>query len=537
MTNNFKISELVHNANYSTMSYKDLIEVKNTYSWVMNHRIDPILETKRHNEMVGLSSFYLDGMNTYHSTPSEIISCLIAAGFDVKHMFPSNQETEDQTSPIEAEESQEKSESVLALPEHSQTTIEEAVETMPMESSAEEDLNKVDTEDNCTENDGPDEMESPYSSAPKEVDNIQTNNESIVKEALVLFDECPLPMYIDSCAPYFVECSIAIKDNLEAGRLRGRNLDIKDLKEFKSASEKYVKLFLKKEVLLSTDEYLIYNEGEDSVRVRFYYFPEQACADVETPVLEEKANSYLSAIRKEDNKEKRRIIKDAIERAKELSFSEGVDSNMPFYDRYTFHRFLNIAELQKGPERFIEDATTLNEIMPAFETFAKYENEGAVVLSKDNCVAAMVGNTIYLVLFNIPKNLTTKKRRGRKQTKESITKKSSAPTEDPIIVKAVEMIKNLPVDKRTDSNAPYFIQCDFSVIGDGGLIQKGRPFSRNLDGMEELAQFRKSHLKFAKMMKAINPVSTEEYIAYLWNEGKNVSVFYYNTKDIEKTAA
>ncbi|MBQ6311198.1 MAG: hypothetical protein IJK74_06590 [Bacteroidales bacterium] len=54
---------------------------------------------------------------------------------------------------------------------------------------------------------------------------------------------------------------------------------------------------------------------------------------------------------------------------------------------------------------------------------------------------------------------------------------------------------------------------------------------------EELAQFRKSHLKFAKMMKAINPVSTEEYIAYLWNEGKNVSVFYYNTKDRIKTAA
>lgn len=99
------------------------------------------------------------------------------------------------------------------------------------------------------------------------------------------------------------------------------------------------------------------------------------------------------------------------------------------------------------------------------------------------------------------------------------------------------MTKALPVGNGTDINAPYFIQCELSVIGEGELIQKGKPFSKNIIGDEELAKLRKNHQRFAKTMKAINPVSTDTYTAYIWNEGKNVSVFYYNTKDIVKTAA
>ena len=38
-------------------------------------------------------------------------------------------------------------------------------------------------------------------------------------------------------------------------------------------------------------------------------------------------------------------------------------------------------------------------------------------------------------------------------------------------------------------------------------------------------------------MKANDPVSTDDYTAYFWNEGKNLSVFYYNTKGLAATAA
>ncbi len=99
------------------------------------------------------------------------------------------------------------------------------------------------------------------------------------------------------------------------------------------------------------------------------------------------------------------------------------------------------------------------------------------------------------------------------------------------------MTKALPVGNGTDVNAPYFVQCELSVIGDGELLLKGKPFSKNMSGEEELAKLRKNHLRFAKTMKANDPVSTDEYTAYFWNGGKNLSVFYYNTKGIEEASA
>ena len=78
--------------------------------------------------------------------------------------------------------------------------------------------------------------------------------------------------------------------------------------------------------------------------------------------------------------------------------------------------------------------------------------------------------------------------------------------------------------------SPFFIQCDFSVMGDGELFQKGKSFIKDVSGEEELGKLKRNHLRYAKAMKAVNPVSTERYTAYFWNEGKNLSVFYYNTK-------
>ena len=106
----------------------------------------------------------------------------------------------------------------------------------------------------------------------------------------------------------------------------------------------------------------------------------------------------------------------------------------------------------------------------------------------------------------------------------------------PLILKAAEMTKSLQVGNGTDVNDPFFIQCEFSVIGEGELIQKGKPFSKNVSDEEELVKHRRNHLRFAKTMKAINPVSTENYTAYVWNEGKNLSVFYYNTRGLVDVA-
>lgn len=147
----------------------------------------------------------------------------------------------------------------------------------------------------------------------------------------------------------------------------------------------------------------------------------------------------------------------------------------------------------------------------------------------------MVGRTIYLVLFNIPKSATQKKR-GTKKRPESVIKEMFSPVENPLISKGVEMTKSLPVGDGTDANAPFFIQCEFSVIGDGELLPKGKPFSKNVSNEEELVKLRRNHMRFAKTMKAINPISTKDYTAYIWNEGRNLSVFYYNTRGLADAA-
>lgn len=41
-------------------------------------------------------------------------------------------------------------------------------------------------------------------------------------------------------------------------------------------------LFLKHEVLASTDDYLVINESMNSIRVRLYHFPELYCEGAET---------------------------------------------------------------------------------------------------------------------------------------------------------------------------------------------------------------------------------------------------------------
>ena len=132
-------------------------------------------------------------------------------------------------------------------------------------------------------------------------------------------------------------------------------------------------------------------------------------------------------------------------------------------------------------------------------------------------------------------NFFTKKYKTTKKI-VPVTKDTVTPTEDPLIIKAVEMTKALPICNGTDVNAPFFIQCEFSVMGDGELFQTGKPFIKDVSGEEELGKIKRNHLRFAKTMKAVNPVSTERYTAYFWNEGKNLSVFYYNTKGLTAVA-
>ena len=193
------------------------------------------------------------------------------------------------------------------------------------------------------------------------------------------------------------------------------------------------------------------------------------------------------------------------------------------------------------------DEDTLPIIMSSFETYARLFQEGYMTLSKDNCVAATgSGNTIYVVLFNIPvKKKERKPRRksepavknvAKPEMKESKTSTLSTQSVNTSILNAVEMTKSLPLSDGTDNNAPYFDQREFIITESGDVVPRARPFSKNVSGEDELAGHRRCHRRFAKTMKASAVVSTDEYTAYIWDEGKYITVFYYNTDGITTVA-
>ena len=347
----------------------------------------------------------------------------------------------------------------------------------------------------------------------------------------------PVPEDIDVSAPYFVERFF--KSDLTHDGTRGRNLSATELEAFRSASEKYVAQFLKKGVLVSTDECLVSKEGDVTIKVKMYCFPEVKSDESETQ--EQTVGSDKSSVSEEKLKElkkKKSLMRKAIKLAKEYSYSDGVDVHTSFYDKYVFTRgWGGKLELKGERERVYEDAATLTELMPAFETYARLFNENYVVISKDNCVAATPQETIYLVLFNIPTQ--EKKKRVTKRSKpvtndiptaeESVSDTNTSPIQGvrDLILKAVKMADTLPVANGTDTSAPYFVQHDFSVTYEGELILTGKPYSQNIS-IETLDKYKTNHRKYARAMKASYFVSTDTYTAFIQNNGKKVCVYSYH---------
>ena len=522
MINTNQFAEMANQANFTEMSYRELLDTKNACLWGIEHRIDPLLETKRHEELVSLSAFYLDSIRIFNATRAEIISCLEEASVRENVMFTPSQDVDDQTPTVDMDDNQDKGKSVLALPEHIQTTSEEVIETLPTERPAEKAITK----------------------SADVVSDVKIEPQKLVKKAIKMSQERPVFEDIDINAPYFVQFNYHIKnEEIKYHSGRGRNLCVEDLDALRLAAEKYVKYFLKGKVAESTEDRLIYwTDNDSTIVVRLYHFPEQILDGERNQVsIPGAGKSCIPEDELIGLTTKHACLKNAIERAKVYSASLGTGFYSPCYDKFTFrdHGYSK-AEYRTGPIRIQEDPATLAEIMTAFETYARLDNERTVVLTKDNGVAALVGDIIYLILFNFPdqkKNeIPAIKKRGRKKKVECIAKDTPAPTTNPLIIKSVEMTKALSIAQGTDVNSPFFIQCLFSVIGEGELLPKGRPFIKDINGEDELAKLRRNHLKYAKTMKANDPVSTDDYTAYFWNEGKNISVFYYNTKGMEAAA-
>ena len=534
-------AEMANSANYAAMNYGELLNTKTAYSWAIGFQIEPRLKTRRLEEMVKITHAYVTAMNGYDATREEILSCLENVGMKETHMFSSHHDVDDQTSSVREYARQDNGKSPLALPEPVSTMGNQDMnanqesqdsDTPEKDEAAEEDsaASSPEGDSHLVVSENKDDVETPQESG--DTIPMSFGEQDFVGEALKALKALPVPSDIDVNSPYYVEGIFAYGDSETPGYSKPtwRNMVVKDLEAFRSSSEKYEKLFLKHDVLASTDDYLVVNESMNSLKVRLYHFPEEDCDGVDAISSNSDGSNNLSVDELKRRKMWTSLMKKAIKQAKELSLSTGEDANTPFYDRYKFSRDGKILNLCGDRVRVYEDADTLSELMPSFETYARLYRNGSLVVSKDNCVANVCCGTIYLVLFNIP---SQKKKRGAKKKSEPIAKDNFVPEENPLIKKAVEMTKTLPVNKTTDKNAPYFLQCDFSVTGNGDLFP-GRTFSRNVDSVDK---FRTIHQKCASKFNSSQVSFTDEYTAYMWSGDKTISVFYYNAKDKAEAVA
>lgn len=518
---NFTLAELADTADYAAMNYGELLKTKLAFTGAVGLQINPLLEEKRLDEMAKITHIYMTAMNGYDATRSEILTLLEAEGMKETRMFTHAQEVDDRTrDAVPSEESlNEQAHSdaaVLLLPEHVESMVDDAQKQVMIESSDVE------------------EMPAKEESESNEAVSMETNNETFVEEAMGIMRTLTIPKNVDPDEPYYMECDFSYEGELGHSDPSGRNMRRADLEEFRSAAEVYYRIFKKKNVIASTNDCLAYKDSLNTVTVRLYHFPEDAGNTADTPVQE----ADLTADEKKKLKKKQSYLRKAIKLAKENAYSDGTDVDKPFYDKYMFRPGMKRSiELKRERERHYEDVADLTELMPAYESYAKLFQEGYTVLAKDNCVAAMMYDTIYVVLFNIP---TQEKKRGRVSKKSvpaakevnvtdtttTVTSSSTTQTVDDLILKAVDMTRNLPLTNGTDANSTYYLQSSFSVSNEGALIYTGKPFSRNVS-IDELDRCRRNQEKYARTMKASRIVSTDEYTAFVSNDGKGITVFDY----------
>lgn len=516
-----ELAEMADTADYAAMNYGELLKTKLAFNMAVGLQINPLLEEKRLEEMAKITHIYITAMNGYDATRSEILTCLEVEGMKETRAFTHTPDVDDQAQDaVPGEESlneQARSDAaVLLLPEHVESMVDDAQDQVMTVSA--------DVEEQSAE-------EPPESN---ETASMEANNETLVEEAMSIMRALPVPKDIDPNEPYYMECDFSYEGELGHSDPSGRNMRRSDLEEFRSASEVYYRIFMKKKIIKSTEDCIAYNDSLNTYKVRLYHFPEDTGNAVDTPTQD----VALTAYETKELKKKKAYLRKAIKLAKEYTYSDETDVHTPFYDRYKFSPGLGKnLDLKSDRVRVYEDAANLTELMPAFESYARLFQDGFTVMVKDNCVAAMRSHDIYVVQFNIP--VQEKKKRVPKKSapaakkapvleeSKAVTESTPASGESDLILKAVEMTKALPAVNGTDVNLPYYIQSNFCIAGNGNLIYSGKPFSSNVS-IDDLEKYKQNHRKYARAMKASSIVSTEDYTALVWNDGKNLTVFSYD---------
>ena len=106
-------------------------------------------------------------------------------------------------------------------------------------------------------------------------------------------------------------------------------------------------------------------------------------------------------------------------------------------------------------------------------------------------------------------------------------KKSATPVDKTSVEKAIEFAKTLPVAEGIDINKPYFVTYEFAVSKKGELTQDAETFGRN-ETVETISKIKSGDKGSAKSLHATDVVFTDDCSAYMWYNGKYITVTIYH---------
>lgn len=499
MNNPINLAEMANTANYAEMDYKSLCEINLAFTWAMCN-VKTLLKQKRMEEMESITKEYITTMNRYLATKEEILSCLEKG----------------------AKEEIEKSSDAQNV----SNDVDDQTPDSPEPSAGCQVSEENEAMEECNESTLPNapELESNGTSA-------NSGDKNPIEKAIEAMKNFHIPEKIDTNKPYYYERVIEVGPDGKyiSTSSFGKNMDNKTLESFKEASYCYIKHLLCKKEIVSRDNFLATDDGKGQYIIREYHY-----SDNDNGIEPETQQSGEALITKNESrkiKHKHRIMKEAIEIAKQFSLASGDDIHTSFFDRYKF--FFDKQPMrneQNVYKRQYEDESTLITIASALETYARIRYDEAEVISVDNGVAVMLEGNIFVLFCYIPE-------KEPKEYKKPILSESPKPmdgkkyviTEQGYIDKAVELAKEKAKPHRhikDETSSPRFIQDEFSINEFGEVKRSARRFSQKIKS-NEFDKYREMHKRRAQSYNASFLVANNDYTAYISNEGKNISVYLY----------
>lgn len=240
--------------------------------------------------------------------------------------------------------------------------------------------------------------------------------------------------------------------------------------------------------------------------------------------LIEKSREYEQAILNKKEEVMREFAR-AYVAVKELGVTE--EELKAFLDKESATAEVPSQESLALPEPVLEENVTRVEDSINSENIEEEESKTAMTSIWDHPALTAPYNPV-----------TAKKREAPAALPAPVEEKDGSiipePQEETKVEKAIELAKTLPLAKGIDDREPYFVTYEFAVSKKGELTLDAETFGRN-ETAEIISRIKVERMSNAKLLHATDVVSTGDCTAYMWYEGKYITVTFYSVPIKETT--